>query len=238
MIDDRHLDLLVDGELGDPERRQLLLRLDAEPDGWRRCALAFLEAQTWREGMRALCSEPTAQAAASAAKLQATWRRLPTMLAVAACFLLAFGLGVAIDDLAAERAPGSAPSPDTHPLVGATPRQKPADAGPAVPPAIPLEPAPKTAVPYQYVSVPAEDPVSGQTESIRMPVIPRQYLDERWPYQLPSVVPDRVVKTLQQHGHDVVQHRRLVPLQTADGNHVVFPVDEVELVPVGNRGYQ
>src|SRR5437660_1111223 len=43
--DDRLLDRLVDGELPDAERRKLLLKFEKEPDGWRRCALAFLEAQ-------------------------------------------------------------------------------------------------------------------------------------------------------------------------------------------------
>jgi hypothetical protein len=43
------------------ERRQLLLRLDSEPEGWRRCALAFLEAQTWRDVLRPVA--PTNEAA-------------------------------------------------------------------------------------------------------------------------------------------------------------------------------
>ena len=42
-------DLLVDGELSPERRRQLLAHLDSEPDGWKRCALAFLEAQSFRE---------------------------------------------------------------------------------------------------------------------------------------------------------------------------------------------
>ena len=43
--DDRRLDLLVDGELSEAERRELLQHMDEEPEGWRRCpALAFLEA--------------------------------------------------------------------------------------------------------------------------------------------------------------------------------------------------
>jgi len=48
---DEQLDLLIDGELSDSQRRELLLHLESQPDGWRRCALAFLEAQTWREGV-------------------------------------------------------------------------------------------------------------------------------------------------------------------------------------------
>ena len=39
------LELLADGELDEDSRRTLLSRLDQTSDGWRRCALAFLEAQ-------------------------------------------------------------------------------------------------------------------------------------------------------------------------------------------------
>jgi hypothetical protein len=42
------IDRLVAGELTEVERRELLLSLESEPDGWRRCALAFLEDQAWR----------------------------------------------------------------------------------------------------------------------------------------------------------------------------------------------
>ena len=239
MIDNTQLDLLVDGELSDEERREVLSRLDTEPDGWRRCALAFLEAQIWREGMRAVASESAVETAAVAPKRQPAWRLLPTVLAMAGCFLVAIGLGAAIDELAERRSsPSTAPVPGTAQVAGGS-AAKDSTRQETSPAASPLATqAPETAVPYQYVSIPAEDPVSGKAESIRMPVVPQEYLGEGWPYRIPSVLPDRVVKTLEQRGHEVVQHRRLVPFQAADGSRVIFPVDEVELVPVGNRGYQ
>src|SRR5688500_12364420 len=55
----QELDLLADGELGDDRRRELLSRLDEQPDGWRRCAMAFLEAQDWRREMPRAAREPT-----------------------------------------------------------------------------------------------------------------------------------------------------------------------------------
>ena len=51
-LDDSRFDRLVDGELSEEERRELLAGLDAEPGGWRRCALAFLESQCWKAGAR------------------------------------------------------------------------------------------------------------------------------------------------------------------------------------------
>ena len=57
---DRRIDLLADGELSDEARCGLLARLDRESDGWRRCALAFLEAQAWRGETRSMVRETVA----------------------------------------------------------------------------------------------------------------------------------------------------------------------------------
>jgi hypothetical protein len=101
--DDRLFDRLVDGELPDRERRVLLQRLEAQPDGWRRCALAFLEAQAWRAsfGMlagsggaiaeRSTIPAPTAQAVPTRGAL--VGRLLGMTCALAACAALAFALG-------------------------------------------------------------------------------------------------------------------------------------------------
>jgi len=47
--DDTRFDRLVDDELGEEERRELAGPTGRRTGGWRRCALAFLEAQCWRE---------------------------------------------------------------------------------------------------------------------------------------------------------------------------------------------
>jgi hypothetical protein len=48
----------VDGDLPPGERHRLLAALADEPGGWQRCALAFLEAQSWRRACRELVAEP------------------------------------------------------------------------------------------------------------------------------------------------------------------------------------
>ena len=50
------LDRLVAGELDEPSRQQLLAWCDREPLGWKRCALAFLEAQVWEQSFASLAS--------------------------------------------------------------------------------------------------------------------------------------------------------------------------------------
>jgi hypothetical protein len=91
------IDRLVAGSLPDAERRTLLLRLETEPDGWRQCALGFLEAQAWREAFAPLV--PAAAPAAAQPNLRAD---VPTLkpsriamrwAAITASLLAAFALG-------------------------------------------------------------------------------------------------------------------------------------------------
>ena len=128
--DERILDKLVDGELTEADRKVLLSALDDEPGAWRRCALAFLEAQTWRGDFTQLLAgsalssiekavglkpgdskpapAPVAPASAAfhagavgqsgvshaAASSFSPSRVLEYAMALAACLLVAFGLGI------------------------------------------------------------------------------------------------------------------------------------------------
>ena len=109
--DDRRLDLLIDGELNESERRSLLLQLDQEPDGWRRCAMAFLEAQCWRKefGMMARPAVERAGVAQPVARRSRTYH-LGSLLAVAASFLLALALGIQLRDVWSPRGPEIRPA--------------------------------------------------------------------------------------------------------------------------------
>lgn len=97
-IDDASIDRLVDGELDEPSRRELLLRLDAsnESDAWRRCALAFLEAQAWGSAIRTSGGETCLVEAPPVIGIDARPRRRAARLAWlarAAALLLAFAFG-------------------------------------------------------------------------------------------------------------------------------------------------
>ncbi len=82
------LDRLVDGELEGGEYQELLRRLDAAPDGWKQCALAFLEAQALRHDLAGLTREAAPHKAPSSTVRAASM--IPSWfwpLAVAACLL-------------------------------------------------------------------------------------------------------------------------------------------------------
>ena len=53
-VDDALIDRIVDGALTPEELRAAVLRIEADPDGWKRCALAFVEARVWSDSLRAL----------------------------------------------------------------------------------------------------------------------------------------------------------------------------------------
>jgi hypothetical protein len=89
------VDALVDGELDDAQRADLLRRCEQSTDGWRTIALSFLEAQSWRQALASpsgvLASQPNPANASVRARPPS---RTPVWLAaLAVSTLLAFFLG-------------------------------------------------------------------------------------------------------------------------------------------------
>jgi hypothetical protein len=118
------VDRLVDGELGEVERRELLLRFENEADGWRRCALAFLEAQNWRQAFAPLVAPPPPRPSfvtGHTGSKPAAWRSAGRLTALAAGLILAFALGAAFQGMPEKTAPalpfadGSVPVPAGYP---------------------------------------------------------------------------------------------------------------------------
>ena len=118
-IDNRELDRLADGELSPAALRDLFARLDQTDDGWRRAALALLEAQALRSACRDAMKpvSPTAvgSPAASAASVSSGRREL---LAIAAAIYFS--------------SRGPSPSPAPSPTAGppTTPPLSPPAASP------------------------------------------------------------------------------------------------------------
>jgi hypothetical protein len=237
-LDDRRFDLLVDGELPEAERRNLLSTLDDLPGGWRRCALAFLEAQSWKDemgGMRreTVSAPPSARSAGRSGFPRGTWG---TLLAMATCFLVALALGLALDAVwQSDEGLPSAPiqvavderAPETEPVV-----EPLLDADPALPaPAAPPDDQ------WQFVTVPV-GPSRDGARSIRVPARQRDRIDSGWPGQFAPMVPDDVLQAFQRSGHQMRRNRRLMPFDLDDGRRVIVPFEEVEFHYVGNSAYQ
>jgi hypothetical protein len=225
--DDIVFDKLVDGELNEAERRELLSGLDEQPGGWRRCALAFLESQCWHKALPAYASyrqeeaphqselKPVAQVAT---KRTRWWQSAPgAVSAMAASFLLALGLVFWA----------------RHPGVG------PEVGGQTGVPIARSDVAPQTQqradTPHSRIVTVSEGPQPGDSFNVR--ATEHDNIDPRWAQAAPSPIPDNVLQALKRTGHRVDGHRELMRVALPDGRNLLVPVDQVEVRYVGGQSY-
>jgi hypothetical protein len=226
-IDDSMFDRLVDGELSPGERRELLTSLDEQPDGWRRCALSFLEAQSWRESLGQLVRErdedrgsEKTRAAASDAPARASIKPGLAWLAIAAGLLLAFTLGKTTRDGGVPIA-GKVAAPSSSQIADVVP-----------PPGMSL-PAPSSADDALTLFV-RDD--AGQTRPLRVPLVDAATLGKQLGLQFRSGMPADVRAQLQNLGFDVRSKQRYAPLWL-DGRPMFVPVEDTKIVPVSRNVY-
>jgi hypothetical protein len=218
-VSDAFLDRLADGELSPAELRAAVQVLERVPDGWKRCALAFLEAQAWRESFRpmpvpdaAVVVAMTTSGAAISSRRQASPWRMATAAGLAGiAFLLGWGLhadrsmkpGPAfVPEQVALKLPTEAGSVETKELSG-----------------------PETVSPVMS-PVRSEDAPAPPA-----PTVPE--LPERWASARPMPLTEHQQALLEQQGYQVDRRRRLVSARLRDGRRVAVPVDQVQVRYVG-----
>ncbi len=216
------VDRLIDGELNESDRRELLLQFEREPEGWRRCALAFLEAQCWKQelGLTTRSAEDVAESPATTL-ISATrdrtatsrWRQnLATALSMGACFLIALAIGMGIR--------GKGPhSPDAN-LSTVTAPLSSSDAQTTT------------------ISQPADELITveganGGTESLLVPRAHRDAIGQNVAEQGPDAIPPAVQREFERMGNQVLQQREIVPVQMKNGRRLMVPIDHAEIHYVG-----
>jgi hypothetical protein len=227
-IDDSVFDRLVDGELSPGERRQLLDSLDNQPDGWRRCALSFLEAQSWRESLGQLvrgdgedCDSQKSLAPAMDASARKGLKHGMAWVAVAASLLIAFTLGTITRN-------GGGPIAVNN-------------AGNVGPPIADVVPPPRVNEPGATTSTDAltlfvrDD--AGRTRPLRVPLVDAATLEKQLGWQFQSGVPADVRAQLQNRGFDVRSKQSYAPLWLENGRPMFVPVEDTQIVPVGRNVY-
>ena len=211
-LDQRLLDRLVDGEIANEERRELLRRLESEPDGWRRCALAFLEAQAWWDSLADVAASPEGKSPATQQYITPNGdvgqslrsgnshvvRLVASLIALSACLTVAFATGWILHKKPAE-------APANHLVANA----QPSDA-PAVRPAASDQASASATVASQQL------PPAGKE---------------------PATPLDALVKKWEQRGYRAERQERLVPMETKDGRKVTVPVQEFRFQYMGGRTY-
>ncbi|MGI8979986.1 MAG: hypothetical protein ACR2FY_12240 [Pirellulaceae bacterium] len=228
--DDSRFDHLVDGALSVDQYKSLLASLEDEPGGWRRCAMAFLEAQAWRKEFSAIRrveedGAPRANTKEPAVLRPAkkpSWLAASPLLAAAACAVLAFGLGLA----AQSRFSPARPVPSQ--LAG----QEPLGAAHA-PPIFPNE---EFATQDQEIAAMKLVIDGAGYEEVVVPVIAGDAGTESLVETEPAI-PDSVLRSLRMKGHDISRQQQFIPVATGDGRHVIFPVEQYHITPVSSRSY-
>ena len=224
--DDHRFDLLADGELSESERRELLSRLDEEPGGWRRCALAFLQAQCWRQELGSIARQPDAQPPVKRhTRRPMLSGRGGTLLAMAASFLIALFLGLWLRQMWHRSGPAEAPRMQL--ADGRREAEEPAPK-PEKPEAAPAEaPQPPDLSPGPWRMVSGSEPFQLQATE-------RDTIDDQWLKSFPAPMSDEVLEAAKRAGLEVHQRRELLPFRTRDGRRLVVPVDKVDIHYVGN----
>jgi len=220
-INDDALDRLVDGELTETRRKEVLLKLGDEPNGWRRCAMAFLQAQAWTKDLGSLTSRPDLGMSRLnfAVRQRPTFvRRLATIMAVAAGFIIALFIGFRTQEMLNPRGVDTSPGAN---FVASDEMPRPSDDKGANDK-------------WQTVTLVSNNGPKGNERPFRLPVTERDNFDIT---QTPNTLPPDVLRSLRQAGHDVRQSRQFIPLKMKDGRQLVVPVDEVELRPVKREVY-
>jgi hypothetical protein len=214
-IDDRELDRLADGELSPAVLRDLFARLDRTDDGWKRAALALLEAQTLQTACRNAVTLPTAAVAGpkcQPTRLLSRGRR--EVFAVAAALTVTCGLAWWTTPSTTENTPAAIPM-----------------AGDAVDPDESLELLASVQMTFANSDGEWSDPVT-------VPVIDADDpLAQAWLTMRP-ILPKAVREELTRRGQRVREEQTWVPVDLADGRVGMVPVTDLVVTPASLRDYQ
>lgn len=246
-IDCRQIDRLVDGELTEAETRELLLTLDRHPDGWRRCALAFLEAQCLRAELADIGKmsdtrtnkHPATAATTSGSPKSKAWPwlvRTAAGLAMAASLLAAMMLGAVWQQWRTGGAVVARQDLSDHSgwSAGSTGEQRKAFAHF---PAQPQLAVPGAGQQWQTVTIALQRDADAAATSIQLPVREHNHFEETLLEELPASIPPEIWEGLESVGCRVVQHRQLLTLPLDDGRTLLLPVDSVELTCTGQNDH-
>jgi hypothetical protein len=231
------IDRLVDGELSGDERRHLLASLEAQPDGWRRCALAFVEAQTWRgtigsllregetpaEPGSAITLDRNGSAGASPSREESSRSHLGTWFAVAASVVVAFGLGRQSGVMRSASEPAS---------------QQVASAPAAVPNNKIDSPQLERATHGDAVTLVVNDR-DGVPRRIEVPLVEGRQLGQAFS-DVPQWSSPELDRRLDEQGLDLDARRRYAPIYFEQENEIVpmvVPVDDAIVRPATRPVY-
>jgi hypothetical protein len=245
---DELIDRVVDGALSPAELRDAVAELDSIAGGWRQCALAFLEAQSWGEIFRqvsdsvakprlAVTAEPGWGSPLSALTTRRRWTGFSRAAAIA---LVAFavgwlGHGLSTSDSVASGRGRLAASESKN--VGVESGPKP----PAVPASMPgpFDPGALAQLPVDRLPTVREVARlrigSSDESAAEVPILAGPGVSKRWLIDQPPPISEHLQAVWRQQGYQLQQTRQFVSVPLADGHRAAVPVDHVQLRYVGRK---
>ena len=216
-ISSQQLEGLVDGELSEAERRDVLLAADAEPEAWRRIALAFVEVQTLRHEMSALVKPAGVPRSGDVRPIKSGTPAGLRIAALVACCLLAFGFGRWSNSSDARMAVKPNP-PLPSPRTFAT-EDDPVRSVAAV--------FPEDTRQHQTLRLDFDDLLGGPPQSVDVPVVEESPDDPLELLAGPPVIPLEIQRALLRAGRRVHEQRQLFEVELSDGRRGIVPVSNV-----------
>ena len=237
------IDRLVDGELDDESRRQLLSTLDTRPNGWRQLGLAFVEAQTLQSELRDWAESETAAHAANCTTGRVAGA-LPGessqkvsgvvfALAMAASFLVAFVAALWWRGPQEPAGAGFRQAASSGAADAVTRRQSLTVAQDAV------EEIVSDHVEPWHSNTSVADTTGDDTQRpIEVPVFAVGSAGDNWQTEIGSALPRHVVESLQRTGYRIKSQKDFHTIKLPDGRRVVIPVEQVEVQFEGPQIHQ
>jgi len=246
------IDQMVDGGMLPGELRKCIERLDAAPEGWRRCALAFLEAQSWADAFRSMdatIAEDAPSIPADApltsfttlnpAPIRRTADRRRYLIATALAAgvaLVAFTLGWLGHGVhtrsVLERSALIALAGDLK-----TPEEQSDEAGQLAAPSETVQPDSIASLPTDRLPTVREVARlrigTGDVTAAEIPIFAGPGVSQRWLLEQPPPVSEHDRVIWQRQGYELEQKRKLLSVPLADGRRATVPVDHVQVRYVG-----
>jgi hypothetical protein len=235
------IDRIVDGGMTADDLRAAVARLERDPDGWKRCALAFLESQVLNESFRTLGQAQTNDAGgpaiplrlASARRGHHRWLRTVAAAAVVgAAFAIGWlghgaRMGLPAQDSLVRGSALAQRSPMSE--LSGSERALPADDSPA------LDRVSLAGDPDRMIRSVGTIRFGPESSPAEVPVLAGPGITPDWLAQQPPPVSEYGQVILARQGYQVEQQRRFITAVLADGRRVAIPVDHVEIQYTGNE---
>jgi hypothetical protein len=246
------IDQVVDGGLTPEQLRKAIGVLDRAEDGWKKCALAFVEAQTWAETFRHLdegmpiiksfrenpprgASPRITMSLPTSAPFARSRRWIGDALA-AGIAIVAFSLGWLAHGSRKWEGHEQSSKPSTVVMSTESPAEARAHAGNDL---RPDSPDLDSQSEYPAGRIPTLREVArlrigtGDPTAPEVPILTGPEIDERWLMEQPPPITEHGLAVWQRQGYQLDQSRRVVAVPLGDGRQAAVPIDQVQLRYVG-----